>query len=56
MAADVMAPMVHGERYEVVKARVDLLEAEAELAAATTSSAMVMELDRADDVRCRLAR
>jgi hypothetical protein len=49
-------PTVNGERYEAAKARLDLLEAEAELAAATTSSAMVMALDRADDARYRLAR
>jgi len=56
MATEAMAPTVNGEPYEVAKARLDLVEAEAELAAATTSSAMVMALDRADDARYRLSR
>jgi hypothetical protein len=56
MAAVAVAPIVNGERYEVAKARLDLVEAEAELAAATTSSEIVIALDRADDARCRLCR
>ncbi len=56
MATSTVARVVNGELYEVAKARLDLLEAEAELAAATTSSEMVMALDRADDARFRLAR
>jgi hypothetical protein len=46
MATDAAMPTVNGERYEVVKARVDLLESEAEIAAATTSSELVMALVR----------
>jgi hypothetical protein len=51
----VAAPIVNGEPDEVAKARLDLVEAEAELAAATTNSALMIALDRADDARCRLA-
>jgi hypothetical protein len=46
---------VNGEPDEVAKARLDLVEAEAELAAATTNSELMIALDRADDARCRLA-
>jgi len=56
MAVSTLAPTVNGERYEVAKARLDLVEAEAEFAAATTSSEMMMALDRADDARYRLGR
>jgi hypothetical protein len=56
MVTSLTAPRVNGEPYEVAKASLDLLEAEAELAAATTSSEIVMALDRADDARYRLSR
>jgi hypothetical protein len=46
---------VAGERYEVAKAVVDLVEAEAELAAAATHSERMMALDRIDDARARIA-
>jgi hypothetical protein len=53
MAIGAVAPTVNGERYDVASDRLDLVEAEVELAAATTASDVVMAMDRADDARRR---
>jgi hypothetical protein len=44
------------ERYEVAKARVDLLEAEAELAQCVSEGDRAMARQRVEEARCRIVR
>lgn len=47
---------VEGGKYEQVKARLDLVEAEAEFDSASSDSERTAALDRIDDARHRLVR